>query len=113
MAENQSIIEPLIEKVEVFGATSLELFKLKGIDKASSFAANISSRLIASLALAMFVVVASIGLALYLGEQFDKVYYGFFIVAGGYGILGFVLYFLAHQWIKKSISNTIIAEILN
>ena len=61
----------------------------------------------------MFVLIASIGLALYLGENLEKVYYGFFLVAGGYGLVGFVLYFIAHNWLKKSISSTIISQILN
>ncbi len=113
MAENQSIIEPLIEKVEAFGITSLELIKLKSLDKAATIGATFTSRMIALLAISMFVMVASIGLALFIGDQMEKVYYGFFVVAGGYGLLGFVLYFLAHNWIKKSIGNSFISQLLN
>ena len=61
----------------------------------------------------MFVIIASFGIALWLGEECGKLYYGFYIVAGGYGVLGFVLYFLLHNWIKKGICDSIISQILN
>jgi hypothetical protein len=113
MTDNQSIIEPLIEKVEAFGITGLELIKLKSIDKVAMLTGAFTARLLAILTLSIFLVIASIGLALYLGDNMEKMYYGFFIVAGGYGLLGFVLYFIAHNWIKKNIENTIISQILN
>jgi hypothetical protein len=113
MAGNQSIIEPLIEKIEAYGNTSLDLIKLKSIDKASTLAANFTSRLVALFSISMFVIVASIGIALWLGEACGKLYYGFYLVGGGYGVLGLVLYFVAHNWIKKGISDSIISQILN
>lgn len=113
MAGNQSIIEPLIEKIEAYGTTSLALIKLKSIDKATSLAGNLISRVVALLSISMFVIVASIGIALWLGEECGKIYYGFYLVGGGYGILGLVLYFVLHNWIKKGICDTIISQILN
>lgn len=113
MIESQSIIEPLIEKIEELSKTSLALIKLKGIDKVANTASSFGSRLIAGLSITMFLMVASIGLALYIGEQMEKVYYGFFVVAGGYALLGFVLFFILHNSIKKGLNDAIITQILH
>lgn len=113
MEEHNSIIEPLLEKVEAYGISGFELIKLKSIDKAAEFSSNVISRFFALLSILMFLVIASIGLALWAGELLGKLWYGFFSVAAFYALLGFVLYFLAHNWIKRSISNSFISHIFN
>jgi len=113
MVENQSIIEPLIEKTEAYGTTSLALIKLKSIDKIANFASSFGSRLIAIFSILMFLMIASFGLAFYLGEQMEEFYYGFYVVAGGYGLLGLVLYFVVHNRVKKGLNDSIISQLLN
>jgi hypothetical protein len=48
-----------------------------------------------------------------LGDYFGEVYYGFFCVGGFYGILGVILYFFLHDWIKERTSNSIVKQMLN
>lgn len=106
-------MEPLFARAEDFGKTSLELIKLKTIDKTADVASTLISRGSAVLILSMFTIIANVGIALWLGDTLGKSYYGFFCVAGFYAIVGIILYFFAHKWIKKSISESIITQILN
>lgn len=113
MENKLNFMEPLIERVEEYGKTSFELFKLTAVDKTATVASTFASRGAAVLFLFMFVIIANIGLSLWLGDLLGKVYYGFFCVAGFYGVVGGVLYFFMHNWVKKRISNSIISQLLN
>ena len=113
MEDKIAFMEPLLEKVEEYGITSLELIKLKALDKTSDCVSTFASRSFALLSVYMFVLVANIGLALWIGDLLGKPWYGFFCVAGFYGILGFVLYFFMHNWVKKYVNNSIIALMFN
>lgn len=106
-------MEPLFARAEQFGKTSLELIKLKTIDKTADVASTLISRGAAILILTMFTIIVNVGIALWLGDILGKTYYGFFCVAAFYGIVGIILYFFTHKWIKKSISESIITQILN
>jgi len=113
MEEKTLYIEPLLLKAETYGKTSLELIKLKTIDKTSDIISTAVSRGSVVLVLSIFSVMINIAIALWLGDIFGKSYYGFFCVAGFYAVCGLVLYFFAHTWIKKRVSNSIISQILN
>ncbi len=113
MEDKKNFIEPLLERVEEYGKTSFELFKLKALDKTVGVASTLVSHSVVGLVLSMFFIILSIGIALWLGELLGKSYYGFFCVAGFYGIVGSVLYFFMFNWIKKHISNSMISQILN
>jgi len=52
------------------------------------------------------------GLAFWLGEIMGNNSYGFFIVAAFYGLLGLVIHFFMHDWLKKVICNYIIKQVL-
>ena len=112
--ENQAnFLDPLIEKARVYGKTSFDLYKLKAVEKTSDISSTIISRLTALLVLSLFVVMSSIGVAFWLGNYFGEVYYGFFCVGGFYGILGVILYFFLHGWMKERTSNSIVKQMLN
>ena len=112
--ENQAnYLDPLIEKARVYGKTSIDLYKLKAVEKTSDISSTIISRLTAFLVLSLFVVMSSIGVAFWLGDYFGELYYGFFCVGGFYGVLGVLLYFFLHDWIKERTSNSIVKQMLN
>lgn len=113
MENNTTIFEPLFERAHTYGKTSFELCKLKVVEKTSGVSSTFASRAIAFFVFSLFVLMASFGVALWLGELLGKAYYGFLVVAGFYVIVGCVLYFFMHGWIKKSINDSIIKEILN
>jgi sterol desaturase/sphingolipid hydroxylase (fatty acid hydroxylase superfamily) len=106
-------IEPLLEKLEDYGKTSFELYKLQTISKAAKVASTLVSRIAVIFVLAVFIFFASIGLALWLGELLGKVYYGFLVVAAFYLLLGGVLYFILYNTVKRMINNSIIFGIFN
>lgn len=112
METQQNYIEPLIERAENYGKTSLELIKLKTVEKTADVVSTSVSRGAAILFLTMFTVIINIGIALWLGDVLGKSYYGFFCVAGFYGIVGGVLYFFMHNWIKERVSNSLISQML-
>ncbi len=108
-----SFIEPLFERAEAYGKTSLELIKLKALHKTTEVVSTGVSRGIVVMVVSMFLILISVGGALWLGDLLGKSYYGFFCVAGFYGILGVVIYAFMHKWIKKCVSNSLISQLLN
>jgi hypothetical protein len=113
MEKQASFFEPLIERATEYGKTSVELYKLKAIEKTSDVASTMVSRMLALMALGLFMLMISVGAAFWLGEILGKVYYGFLCVGGFYGVLGLVLYFILHKWVKERTSDAIITRILN
>ncbi|MFY7964703.1 MAG: phage holin family protein [Chitinophagaceae bacterium] len=113
METTQNSIDVLLEKAEQYGKTSLELFKLKAIEKTSNTISKLVIYCIAASVLMMFAIAANIGLALWLGDLLNKTYYGFFCVAGFYFIVGCVLLFVMKNAIKTKVGNSIILKMLN
>ncbi|MHB1687926.1 MAG: hypothetical protein ACYCVH_11180 [Ignavibacteriaceae bacterium] len=111
--ENQAnIIEDLFEKAEEYGKTSIDLFKLKAIDKSSDVLSSLASYLAILFIIFITMLILNIGIALLIGEWLGKSYYGFFILAAFYGILGVVLFLFRNVWIKVPISQLIITQAL-
>lgn len=106
-------IEPLFEKIETYGKTSFELYKLKTISKTAEVASTFVSRGAVVVVVFLFMVFASIGLALWLGDLLGEPYLGFLCVASFYILLGVVLFYFLHNFIKRKISNSIISAIFN
>lgn len=113
MENETTFLEPLFEKAEAYGKTSYELFKLEATEKTVNFLSTGFSRSVAVFFFSIFIVFASIGISLWLGDLLGKTYYGFFCVAGFYGIIGIVLYFFLHTEIKKHAGNSIVKQMLN
>jgi len=103
----------LLEKAEKYGQTSLELFKLKALEKASDTLSKLFVYVIAATLILLFAIVVNIGIALWIGDLFKKTYYGFFCVAGFYAIVGGVLFFWLKKSIKTKVDNSIITKMLN
>lgn len=113
MENKTTILDPLLERAEIYGKTRIELFKLKAVDKTTKVISPIVSRIIAISVLTFFLLMLNIGVALWLGDLLGKMYYGFLCVAIFYGIIGGVLFFFMHTWLKKQVSNSIIKQMLN
>ena len=113
MENTATVLEPLIERAQEYGKSSVELYKLKAVEKSSAIASNFLSRYIAFFTLSLFIIMISVGMAFWLGELLGVIYLGFFCVGTFYGFAGALLYFVFHSPIKRCINNTIISEILN
>ena len=105
------ILESLLKKAENYAKTSLELYRLKEINKLTDIMSTSISRGVAIILFSLFIITANIGVALWLGDVLGKVYYGFFCVAGFYGFLGVLVYYFLHNYIKSRVNNSIIEQL--
>ncbi|HEX7584053.1 MAG TPA: hypothetical protein VF373_05155 [Prolixibacteraceae bacterium] len=112
MDEQSGLIESLIEKGEQYGKTTLELLKLKTLDKSADVVSNLVSWLIVVIFAVLFFLILNIGIALWLGELLGKSYYGFFVVSGFYALLAIISAVFRKQLIKKPINESIITQVL-
>lgn len=111
--EEKSSFEALLERAEDYTKTSIELIKLKAVDKISDGASSAASKVVAMFFFIFFFIMLSVGLALLLGEVLGKAWHGFMAIAGLYFILFAVLFFVKHNWLKKIVGNSIIKSMLN
>jgi len=112
MEDNAKLIESLLEKTVEYGKTSLELAKLKALDKTADVVSSFIPHTVVFVFIASFLLLFNLGLAIWLGEILGKIYYGFFVVAGFYGIISIVLHFFFHKRFKKILSNYFIKQVL-
>lgn len=112
MNDNINLLEPLFERAEQYGKTSLELIKLKSLYKTADFTSTLISRLLFTLVFSVFIMTLSVAVALWLGDILGKNYYGFLLITAFYGLTGIIL-LLAHRFIKTKVNNTFITQLLN
>ena len=112
MEENTNLIEGLIEKTVEYGKSSLELAKLKALDKTSDAVSSFLAHSVVLVVLFSFTLFLSLGLAIWTGKILGDIYLGFFAVAGFYCIVAILIYFFMLKWIKKCVGNTLIKLML-
>jgi ABC-type uncharacterized transport system fused permease/ATPase subunit len=110
--ENQNILSSLLDSMEDYGKTNFDLAKLKALDKASEMAATLLSRVVTIIAYLTFILMASTGLAFWLGSVLGGIWYGFFVVAAFYGLLGLIITFFMHKGLKRMFADLIIKDTL-
>lgn len=113
METTPNVIEALLEKAEQYGKTSLELFKLKAVEKTSDTISKLFVYGIVAAVILLFAIAVNIGIALWIGDLLGKSYYGFFCVAGFYAIAGCVLFFWMKDTLKTKVGDSIIIKMLN
>ena len=112
MDDKKILIESLYERAADYGKTSFELVKLQTLDKTSDIVSSIIPHSVVFVLFASFMIFLNLGLAFWLGEILGKTFYGFFVIAGFYILIGLILHFFMHQWIKGKIRNYIIKQFL-
>ena len=112
MEDRSEIIDERVERAETYGKTTLELIKLKSVDKLADGASSMAAWLAVIAALLIFFMTFNIGLALWIGAMVGGSYLGFFIVAGFYALIGLILLLFKNRLIKKPLSETIINQML-
>ena len=112
MEDNTKLLESLLERATDFGKTSFELVKLKTLDKSTDIVSSLVPNSIVFVLIVTFMLFLNLGLAFWLGEILGKTWYGFFVVAAFYGIIGIVIHFFMHKWIKKLVCNYFIKQVL-
>lgn len=112
MDDNAKLIESIIERTADYGKTTFELAKLKAVDKTTDVVSSLFPKSVVFTLIVIFMFFLNFGLALWLGGLLGKIFYGFFVVAAFYGILGIILHFLLHKWLKKVAGNFFIKHVL-
>jgi len=112
MEDNGKLLESLLEKASEYGKTSLELAKLKALDKTTDVVSSLIPHSVVILLIASFMLFLNLGLALWLGDILGKAFYGFFVVAAFYVLAGIFIHFFMHNWIKRLVGNSFIRHIL-
>ena len=112
MKDQATLIETLLEDATEYGKTSLELVKLKAVDKSSEVVSSLVTQSIILVLIVSFMLFLNLGLAFWFGEMLGQIYYGFFLVAAGYCVTGLIFYLFMHKWIKKLVCNYIIKQVL-
>lgn len=112
MEEQSGLVDSLLGKGEQYGKTTLELLKLKTLDKSSDVASNLVSWLIVIIFAVLFFLILNIGVAIWLGEILGKSYYGFFAVSGFYLLLAIIFGVFRKQLLKEPLNNSIIKQVL-
>ena len=112
MGDRTSVFETLLEGAEDYAKTTLELVKLKTVDKMSDTFSSFVSRLTAIIFIFMFFLTGSIGLCFWLSDLLGKVWAGFALVAAFYGLIAVALYFFLHKWLKRRIADFFIKQFL-
>jgi hypothetical protein len=112
MEDQESLIESLIEKGEQYGKTTLELLKLRTLDKSADVVSTLVSWAIVIIFAVLFFLILNIGVALWIGELLGKSYYGFFAVAGFYALLAIVFAIFRKQLVKQPVNNSIVEQVL-
>jgi fatty acid desaturase len=112
MEDNAKLIETLIERATEYGKSSLELIKLKTLNKTSDIVSSFLPNIVVFILIASFILFLNFGLAFWVGEMLGKIYYGFFVLAAFYVFLAIVLHFFMHTWFKKKIADYIIKQML-
>ncbi len=113
METQSNTIEALVERAGQYGKTSIELYRLKAIDKSAEVVSSFATKLAVIVFFTLFFLILNVGIALWIGDMLGKTYFGFFIVAGFYAIAGTLLYTYRDKWIKAPVRNSIILHALN
>lgn len=112
MEDKLNSLESLIGQLEEYGTTSVELLKLKAVEKVADTSSVVLSRVIVMPFLVSFLIILNLGLSFWLGEVLGKVYYGFFVVAAIYALLT-IVFMCFHNTFRIRLKDYLIAKLLN
>ena len=113
MEDQAILIESLYEKAKDYTNTTIEIAKLKALEKTSDVVSSLVPRLIVILFLLIFVIIFNIAISLWLGRLMGETYYGFLAVSGFYILTAAIVHFFLHDSIKTNISNALINRLMN
>lgn len=112
MEENATLFGVLLEKIENFSKTTIDLIKLKAIDQIAKILSNALFVIFIGLLALIFLFFLSLAFAFWINELLGKAYAGFFIVAGFYFLMMLLLIIFKEQLIKTPLVNSIITKLL-
>lgn len=113
MENENTSIEELFFKLKDYGETTLDLLKLKAINKILRVSSTIILSVFSLVLLFLILICVSIGLSLLIGVWLGHAYWGFFIMAGFYVIIWLILFLSKKKLLDEPVKNRLVKEILN
>lgn len=110
--EFSEMLDGFKHQFKSYMSTCYELYALKALQKVSIAAASILIVAMLALFVILLLVFVGIGLAIWLNETMAHTFCGFFIVAGFYALLAVLVYAFRKKWIRRTIQDGIICEML-
>jgi hypothetical protein len=102
----------LLERATEYGQTSIDLVKLKTLDKTTDIVSSFIPLSVVILFIVSFLLFLNLGIAFWLGEILGKTFYGFFIVAAFYFLAGILIHLFLNKWIKKLVGDYLVRRLL-
>ncbi|MEO5984180.1 MAG: phage holin family protein [Ferruginibacter sp.] len=104
-------IQSLIDRAKDYVETRIDLLKLQAANKTADVISSIASAVVMGVMFIFFFLLLNIGLALLLGQLLGNNYYGFFIMAAIYLIIGLLFKSSGDKWVKQPVSTSLIKKL--
>ncbi len=112
MKEKTEDFIPLVDDMEQFVKTNVELYTLRATGITARVVSSLFSSLVVGSLLFIVLFMLVMGLALWIGHLRGNLYSGFIIIAAAFAGLTAVIYFFRYRLIRKPFMNGMIAQIL-
>jgi hypothetical protein len=103
---------PLMDDVEQFVKTNVELYTLRGTGIATRVVSSLLSSLVVWALVFIVLFMLGMGLALYIGHLMGNMYSGFLLMAAAFALVTIFVYFKRYTMIRKPLMNGLITQIL-
>jgi len=105
-------LSALYRMLLAYGQTTLDLTKYRLVLWVSNALGGILSSALFLFFMATTLFLANIGLAFWLGDYFDSLFTGFFVLSGLYLVLGLIYLLFFRKRCAAFVTNTLIKKIL-
>jgi uncharacterized integral membrane protein len=113
MENDPTAVEELFYKLKDYIETTVDLYKLKAINKVSGFTSTVIVSIILIILLFLILIFISVGFAFLIGLWLGHAFWGFFIMGVLYLIIGLILFSSRSKLLKEPISNKFIKELID
>lgn len=110
MENSLTAIERLIQKLEIYIKSTIELLKYQAVQKTVTFFSYIAVRFVILLAVIFSLLFFNIGLAFWIGKMLGEIYLGFAAVALAYLCIAVFIFIFRERLISIPVSNFLIKK---
>jgi len=111
MEGNAKIVDALIEDTTAYVKLNITLAKLKALQKFADLVSSLLPYTLVVFLIAVFVLFVNLAIALLIGKLLGEAFYGFFVVAGFYLLVGIIIRYIFLKSIKRSLANSIVHQL--
>ena len=112
MEEKPNLLGSLLDVATDYGETSIELVRLKVLDKTTDIVSSLVPLSIFIAFFLSFFLFVNLGIAFWRGEILGKTFYGFLVVAGFYIIAAIFMRIFFYKWIKRLVGDYMVKRLL-